>query len=1014
MKAFCKLIVGLLSLTVTGQLAAQLPATRLDGIFPPGGSPGQTFELTIYGGDLDDVNRLLFSHPGITGVQKTVDPGPFDEGKQPVDNVFVVTVQGDVPAGHFAVRCQGKYGLSNPRTFVVDSLSEVRETEPNNQPEQATQIASLPSAVNGQLNGGADVDWYRFEGQAGDRLLIDGLARRIDSRADVVVTLTTADGRELAASRQGRAGDPFIDVVLPAAGTYFIKVHEALYAGGGDYPYRLTIGSLPVIDFVFPPAGLPGSNDEYTVYGRNLPGGQATSLTRGGRPLEQSKVRIPIPGDAADKLRFGERLDPHQYSIDGIEYRVNTPAGPSNPALVTIATAPVVREQADNDSPANAQKLTIPCEVAGQFYPQRDVDWYTFDAKAGDEYWIEVYSHRLGVPTDPLLVVLRVEKNEAGEEKVTQLGWIDDVGKREGGHEFDERTHDPWYRFTAPADGTYRILVRDGYATLVSDPRLVYRLAVRTAQPDFRLAAVPTDASGAVLLRKGGREAVRVVAYRQDGFDGEIKISASGLPAGVTASEFIIGPASNSGALILSCDANAAGAVGQLQITGTAVLQGREVSHVARPGHPLQAVPFAQPNNAGQPSLTGRLADSLPVVVSDAETAPVVLKLDDPPVVETARGGVVKFKYSVTRKEGAGGNINGFPIGLPPGIGLPQVGIGGNNSGEFELRTQAATPPGTYSFYLAGMLQGMNYSRNPEAAERAKQRQERINKVFTESQQKTTAAQQTAQQAQNALNQANTELGQATTAKAQAEQLAAGTANTAKAAADALASAKQQLDAQPDDAALKQQLQAAQTAADDAAKKAKEAADALAAAVKKLEEQTAAQKAAQEAKTKADQDLQAAQQFQQQAQQEKQRTDQMAQQLQQQANPRGFNLIIPSTPVTLRIAEFPINLTGPPEKAVVKQGEKIDIPLKVERLYGFDQTVNMQLIVPGGVGGLQIQNVNIAQNQTDGIVAVTAQPTATPGDHTLTLRATISFNGQGLTLDRQFVLTVEQVEQAQQ
>ena len=46
-------------------------------------------------------------------------------------------------------------------------------------------------------------------------------------------------------------------------------------------------------------------------------------------------------------------------------------------------------------------------------------------------------------------------------------------------------------------------------------------------------------------------------------------------------------------------------------------------------------------------------------------------------VIETARGGVLKIPYQVKRAEGAGGNITGFPIGLPPNVGVPQVGIGG-------------------------------------------------------------------------------------------------------------------------------------------------------------------------------------------------------------------------------------------------------------------------------------------------------------------------------------------------
>jgi hypothetical protein len=306
----------------------------------------------------------------------------------------------------------------------------------------------------------------------------------------------------------------------------------------------------------------------------------------------------------------------------------------------------------------------------------------------------------------------------------------------------------------------------------------------------------------------------------------------------------------------------------------------------------------------------------------------------------------------------------------------------------------------------------VNYSRNPEAAVQAKQRQERVAKIFTESQQKTQQAQQGVQQGQTALTQANTLLTQATTAKTITEQTATAMNNALKAADDALAVAKKQLEAKPDDAALKQQVAIAEKAVADATPKAKAATDTAAEAVKKLEEATKNQLAAQEAKTKADDELKAAQQFQQQAQQVKQQADQKAQQSQQQANKRGINHIIFATPVTISVADYPIKLTGPAEKVALKQGEKLDIPLQVERLFGFNQPVNFQLIVPGGVGGLQIPNVSIPGDKPDGMINITAQPTATPGDHALTLRATMNFNGQNLTFDRSVMLSVAQVEAA--
>lgn len=40
-------------------------------------------------------------------------------------------------------------------------------------------------------------------------------------------------------------------------------------------------------------------------------------------------------------------------------------------------------------------------------FPAADVDSYAFDAKKGDVFWLEVYSHRAGRTTSPFLLVQR-------------------------------------------------------------------------------------------------------------------------------------------------------------------------------------------------------------------------------------------------------------------------------------------------------------------------------------------------------------------------------------------------------------------------------------------------------------------------------------------------------------------------------------------------------------------------------------------------------------------------------
>jgi len=988
----------------------QLPATRLDAIFPAGGQSGQSVEASVAGADLDNVDQLQFSHAGITATVKMADPGPFDTGPQPVANTFVVTIRPDVPAGHYAVRAFGKYGLSNARTFVVGPLPTTVEVEPNSERAEATEVV-VPGIIEAQFAAAAEEDYFQFAGQAGQTLTVEGFARRLDSRSDLRISILTEDGRVIGESQKGRSGDPLLVTTLPAAGTFYVRCRDSLHGGGTDYPYRVSLSAAPVASFVFPPAGLPGSNDEYTIYGYQLPGGQPSPYTMQGRPLQQLTTRIPIPGDISGRIQYSERLDPLQYSLDGIEYRVPSPQGSSNPVLVSAAFAPVVREQPSNDAPATAQKLTPPCEVAGQFFPQRDVDWYTVDAKTGDVLWIELFCNRLGMPTDPSLIVQRVAVDNEGKETVTTIANVDDVDLRYGSREFDQRSFDPAYRFVAPADGTFRILVRDGYTQNQNDPSATYRLLVRTPQPDFRLVAVPMETSGSVLLRKGSREAIRVIAARREGFDGEISLTATGLPTGVTASDVVLGPANHFTTLIVSADANAAAGNGSIQVSGKALIEGREVIRTARFGMSMDPLPFAQPNGEG-PSTRARLTDLIPISISADEVSRVALTLGDGKIIETVRGGIVKIPYTVVRQEGAAGTITGFPIGLPPNIGAPQVAMGGNNTGEFELRIQANTPPGTSSFYLSGSTQGLNYTRNPEAAAKAKESAEAFAAILTETQQKQQQSQQAVQQAATALATAANALTAATQAKTTADAGVTTSETALKTATEKLAAVMQLLAAKPDDATLKEQAVKSQKDVDDAAEKNKVAVENQKTAETKLTEGTTNKKVAEETKLKSDQDLLAAQKLLQQAQQEKQRRDQKSQQLQQQSAMRGINTNVPSTPVTIRIAEYPATIAGAPEVVTVKQGEMVEIPFKIERLFGFAADVNGQFVVPAGVSGLQAGNGNVAANQTDGKFVVMAQAAATPGEHVITLRHTMNFNGQNLILDRTVRVVVEKVEAA--
>ncbi|MEX0977565.1 MAG: hypothetical protein WDZ48_01860, partial [Pirellulales bacterium] len=249
------------------------------------------------------------------------------------------------------------------------------------------------------------------------RIIADVRAARIDSRMDPAVSLYDSAGRRLAFARGTHRHDAIVDVSLESDGEYLLKLHDFTYQGGDEYFYRLALHDGPHIDFVVPAAGEPGSKGRFMLYGRNLPGSKPSEVELRGAKLEQVEVEIPLPKDAPLPLS-AENLHTYEAGLESIAYTLESPQGESNPVTIYLAEAPVVLEQEPNDEPSKAQAVTAPCEFVGQFYPQSDRDWITFQAKKDEALWMEVISQRMGLATDPYLLVQHVTKNDKGEEQV--------------------------------------------------------------------------------------------------------------------------------------------------------------------------------------------------------------------------------------------------------------------------------------------------------------------------------------------------------------------------------------------------------------------------------------------------------------------------------------------------------------------------------------------------------------------------------------------------------------------
>ncbi len=616
----------------TGAQAQQRPYVGF--AYPAGGQRGTTFKVTLGGQYLEGVNTAYISGEGATAkvveynkhlnpqevmvlreqldelkkggtsgkdeetkkmiarIQRLVDEYVLRPQSASISNIAIIeiTVDANAKPSERELRLGTPRGLSNALVFHIGQLPEVSlppmSTSPlqvlgkedeslvkrrrflKNQESNSEMMMGggssqggyatgeihikVPCTVNGQIGSG-EIERYRFSARKGQRLVISALGRQlIPFIADAVpgwfqpvIAVYDANGKEVAYDDDFRfKPDPVVLFDVPKDGEYVFSIYDGIYRGREDFVYRVTIGELPFVTSIFPLGGRVDTPVTVEMKGWNLP---ATRLSPPTKDVE--------PG-----------IYPIGVRKEGVY---------SNRVLFHLDTLPECLEREPNNTPATAQKITLPTVINGRVDVPGDWDVFQFEGRAGETIVAEVYARRLDSPLDSVLKLTDASGKTLAYNDDNNSDTISNL------HDVDwgVNTHhaDSYIRYTLPANGTYYLHLGD--AQRAGGQEYAYRLRISTPQPDFALRLVPSSAS----FRGSSTAPLSVYVIRQDGFDGYITLGLKDAPKGFSMYGSTLTGTQRVAQVSLTTTLDKTEQPVSLTIEGRATVQGKAIAHEAVP-----------------------------------------------------------------------------------------------------------------------------------------------------------------------------------------------------------------------------------------------------------------------------------------------------------------------------------------------------------------------------------------------------------------------------------------------
>jgi len=213
---------------------------ELTRLFPAGGQAGTTVNVEASG-----------KFP-VWPVQAWSDTDAVHWTFEETSGKLKATIAAEAKPGLHWLRLHHASGATVVRPFLVGSIPEQIEAEPNDRVTEANAIPSLPYSTHGVFAKRGDVDHYALTLEQGQAIVaVIDAEHSLRSPVDASIQLLDSKGFVLAENLDHFGLDPRLEFTAPRAGNYIVRVFgfpaapdsTISYGGGADWLYRLTLST---------------------------------------------------------------------------------------------------------------------------------------------------------------------------------------------------------------------------------------------------------------------------------------------------------------------------------------------------------------------------------------------------------------------------------------------------------------------------------------------------------------------------------------------------------------------------------------------------------------------------------------------------------------------------------------------------------------------------------------------------------------------------------------------------